>query len=173
MSTSFGYIFWGLILVILDFKINRFDLLPDVIGYVLAGIGSAALHSISPKFSLAGSLSWMLAVASLIGLVFAGGAAIAFGILVTVMNCAMIWYLMGGIIDLTQAKNRQDLAEMAHNRRVAYVATTAAITSVAVLAHGSEGLALLLALLALIAMLVILALILHLIHRVRYEIAGD
>jgi hypothetical protein len=42
MSTSFGYIFWGLILVILDFKINGFDLLPDVIGYVLVGIGSAA-----------------------------------------------------------------------------------------------------------------------------------
>jgi hypothetical protein len=115
----------------------------------------------------------MLAVAALLGLAVDGEAAIAFGILVTVMNCAMIWSLLGGVIDLTQARNRPDLAELAHHRRVAYVATMAAISLVVVLAHGSEGLALLLGLLALVAMLIILAMILHLIHRVRYEIAVD
>lgn len=173
MAKSFGFIFWGLILVVLDFKINGFDLLPDAIGYVLVGIGAATLHWLSPKFSLAGSLSLFLAISWLVGLMVAGEAATVFGILVTAINCAMIWSLLGGIIDFAKSKERYDLAEKAHHRRIGYVAVMCGVLLLGLLAGKLGGIAAMLAVVAVIAGLVIMLLILHLIHRVRYELAAS
>jgi hypothetical protein len=171
MSARLGYIFWGLIFVVVHIKINGFDLLPDIIGYALIAFGATGLVSLSPQFGLAGSLSVMLAVGWMIGLAVSGGAAVAFGLLMTAVNCGMVWSLLGGIIDFTRSKERHDLAEKAQNRRVAYVVSMGVIWLLLLVARESRSLAALAAVTALIAMLVILVLILHLVHRVRFEVA--
>ena len=47
------YIFWGYILTLLDFNINRFDILPDFIGYALIFAGVHKLSALSKHFSKA------------------------------------------------------------------------------------------------------------------------
>ena len=48
IATRFGQVFWGLLLVILDVTINRFDILPDFIGYILVAVGLGGLTGLSP-----------------------------------------------------------------------------------------------------------------------------
>jgi hypothetical protein len=52
MIKYINYIFWGLFFVILDLNINRFDILPDFIGYILAAIGAGGLINSSNQFSV-------------------------------------------------------------------------------------------------------------------------
>jgi hypothetical protein len=168
MSTNFGYIFWGLILAFLDFKINGLDLLPDVLGFGLIGLGAVGLQSLSPKFSLAGALSFFLAVSSLIGLAVSGEAAKAFSVVVTGINCAMFWSLLGGIGDYTNSTERHVLTSRAHNLRIGYVAMMCGTLLLGLTGHELGAAGALLGAAAVIAMIVVMVLILHLIHQVRY-----
>jgi len=43
-------IFWGFILIFLDFKINNFDILPDFLGLIIILIGIGKLTSLSDHF---------------------------------------------------------------------------------------------------------------------------
>ena len=172
MVDYFGYIFWGLLLAFLDFKINGFDLLPDVVGYVLVAVGAFSLGVYSPKFSLGGALSCLQAAGWLVGLAVGGEAGVPFGLLMTALNCGMIWTLLGGMIDFTTAKDRPDLAELAHNRRVLYVAITAGVWLFAAVANGSGGGPTgVIVFAGIIAMFVTFALVLRVIYRVGHEVA--
>jgi hypothetical protein len=169
MSSYFGYIFWGLLLVFLDFSINGFDLLPDVIGYVLVGYGAGGLTNQHVAFRTAASLSWLLAVGSVMAFFISERSAMQFfGWLMTGLQCAQIWTLMGGVMAVTTERNRLDLAERAASRRVAYVALSGAMILLGVFPGG--GLLAPVAIVLLVALLVVFVMILHLIHRVRYEL---
>lgn len=50
MRSSFGYIFWGLLIVMVDININGFDILPDVLGHILVATGTARLAPLSSQF---------------------------------------------------------------------------------------------------------------------------
>jgi hypothetical protein len=169
MSTYFGCIFWGLLLVVLDFSINGFDVLPDVIGYGLVGYGTARLINQCDAFRTVSALSWFLAVGSVMMLLISDrSAARFFGLAMTGFQCAMIWTLMGGVMVLATDHNRLDLAERAARRRIAYVALTAAIIFLGLIPDG--GLLAPLAIVLLVGVFIALGMILHLIHRVRYEL---
>ncbi len=45
MAKSLSLIFWGLLLVFVDLRLDAFDVLPDVVGYVLAAIGAGRLSA--------------------------------------------------------------------------------------------------------------------------------
>jgi hypothetical protein len=169
MNSYFGSIFWGLLLVFLDLSINGFDLLPDVIGYVLVGYGAGGLTNQHVAFRTAASLSWLLAVGSVIAFFISERSATQFfGWLMTGFQCALIWTLMGGVMAIASERNRLDLAERAASRRVAYVALTVTMVFLSVLPGG--GLLAPLAIVLLIATLVVFVMILHLVYRVRYEL---
>jgi hypothetical protein len=87
-----------------------------------------------------------------------------------VVNCAMIWQLLGGIGEFALSRQRQDLAERAGNRRVAYVAIMTGTSLLAFAMQGSRN-AGPLATILVIAMLILIVMILHLIHRVKVELA--
>jgi hypothetical protein len=58
MATHFTQLFWGLLLVILDFfMINGFDLLADGVGYLIVAAGCRGLSSLSSRFETAQILS--------------------------------------------------------------------------------------------------------------------
>src|SRR5215468_10329476 len=67
MFKRFGQIFWGLLLVILDFNIDHVDILPDFIGYILMAVGCGGLVTVSRRFARARVLCWILAVLAVIG----------------------------------------------------------------------------------------------------------
>lgn len=170
MATHFSQIFWGLLLVILDFSINGFDLLLDGVGYLIVAAGCHGLASVSLGFVTARALCFVLVVLWLIGFAVRGDFAWAYGLAATLVNCAMIWQLLGGIGEFALARQRPDLAERAHNRRVAYVAIMVGTSLLTLAMQGSAG-AVPLVILILVAMLVVLVMILHLVHRVKVELA--
>ena len=172
MKTRFSNIFWGLLLVFLDFSINRFDILPDGLGYLLVAIGCGGLTSLSRRFATARFLSFVLAALWLIGFIpMAGDFAIAFGMITGLIDCGMIWSLLGGIIEFATRCNRPDLASRASNRRLAFVMLVGLGMFLGLASSYTNALAFPLAIMILVAMLIVLAMVLHLIYRVRKELA--
>ena len=64
MASALNKIFWGTLLVFLDFHINHFDIFPDFLGYLFIYLGLAGLVSYSNHFSKAKSYVLLLAVVS-------------------------------------------------------------------------------------------------------------
>ncbi|QDV21638.1 hypothetical protein Pan153_63280 [Gimesia panareensis] len=171
MGTHFSQLFWGLLIVLLDFSINGFDLLPDGVGYLIMAAGCYGLASLSPRFLTAQTLCLVLAVLWLIHFAIDGTAAVFFKFLMQVVNCVMIWQLLGGIREFALSKTRQDLARRAENRRLAYVALLAVSTILAIGIQDSPEIAPV-AIVPVIALLVLIVMILHLIHRVKVELVA-
>ncbi len=170
MSTHFSQLFWGLLLVILDFSINGFDLLVDGLGYLIVAAGCGGLASLSRRFAVARVLCFVLAAMWLLGFAIPGEIGAFFGIGTTIVNCAMIWQLLGGISEFAMAQQRPDLSIRACNRRLAYVIIMAATTFLGYTMSGSGNTSEL-AIALIVSMLVLIVMILHLIHRVRVELA--
>ena len=170
MAIHFSQLFWGLLLVILDFSINGFDLLADGVGYLIVAAGCRGLSQLSTKFATARTLCFVLGVLWLLGFAVHGDLAIPIGLVTMVVNCAMIWQLLGGIGEFAMSRQRQDLADRANNRRVAYVAIIVGTSLLAFAMQGSRN-AGPLAIILVIGILVSIVMILHLIHRVKVELA--
>jgi hypothetical protein len=98
------------------------------------------------------------------------GAAI-YGAATAVVNCIMMWMLLGGIIDLATNCARIDLAQRASNRRMAYVVLNVFTVPLGFVGKGLGELAGPIIVIAVVVMLVIMVMILHLIYRVRSELA--
>ncbi len=167
MTTSISFIFWGLLLVILDFNVNQFDLLPDFIGYILVAVGAGGLISISGQFTTARNSCWALVALSIIGMVVRGPLGLFLGIIHLIVNCIMMWFLLGGFMDLSISYKRPDLAVKASNRRTIYVVLMCIATLISFLAQGSRDMAALLVVAVVVAMLVLVIMILHLIHQIK------
>ena len=171
MHARLGQIFWGLLLVILDFRVNDLDLLPDFLGYIIVAVGAAGLIEASARFRPARNLGWVLAFLSLAGLFFVRDASVVLGLITTALDCALVWCLLGGVMDISSAKGRPDLAEQASKRRVAYLALTCVMTLIGLTAGGERNAAELPIVLGIVTMLVLVVMILRLISRVRHEVA--
>ena len=127
---GFRRIFWGLLLVVVDFRLSGFDILPDFIGFAIIAVGLGLLVPLNPRFQTAKIMAMILVVLSLASLIefpATDGAQgfhpgwFAFGLLVTVLDIVMIWQLCGGIIDLAREEGLDDLATRASTRRGLYV----------------------------------------------------
>jgi len=171
IAAGFGQVFWGLLLVILDFNLNHFDVLPDFIGYILVAVGLGGLTGLSRQFATARTCAWVLVPVDIVGLLPAEELAVIVSLVNLVLNCVMMWYLLGGIMDYAVAQNRPDLAERASARRVAYVALMCVAAALGFLARGAGGAGAMLAVVIVVCGLILVIMILHLIHRVRTELA--
>ncbi len=63
--TPLGAAATGLILVLVDFRIQGFDLIPDPIGWVLAAVALCSLRPVHRGFTVAGVAAWLAVVPSL------------------------------------------------------------------------------------------------------------
>ena len=159
IAVRFGQVFWGLLLVILDLSVNGLDLLPDVIGYVLVAVGLGGLTSLSEQFATAQTYARVLVPFALLTWLPLGELGWVLRLVHLGLHCAMMWFLLGGIMDYATARNRPDLAEHASTRRLAYILLTCLVTFV-----GSAAI-------ILVCLVALLIMILHLIHRVKTELA--
>jgi hypothetical protein len=132
---GFRRIFWGLLFTVFDFHINGFDLLPDVVGFLLIALGLGLLAPQSLRFHTARIMAWFLFVlwfASLFSLVEGAneggpfGGWFYFGVVRDVIDVTMVWQLCGGIIELARERGHEDLALRANTRRALYLALTLA-----------------------------------------------
>ena len=170
MTTRFIQIFWGLLLALVDFKINQIDVLPDFLGYILVALGCRGLAEASPRFATASNLAWVMTVLALAGYAIPRDTT-GFAIVGSVMDCAMIWFLLGGVMELADFRRRPDLAQRASSRRIAYVTIGGLTTLLSLMGPRSLRGAEPLVVMIVIGMLVVLCLILHLIHRSIRELS--
>jgi hypothetical protein len=172
MFKHFGQIFWGLLLVIVDFNIDHVDILPDFIGYILMAMGCGGLVTVSRRFTTARVLCWILAVLAVIGYAPMGrDVTTAFSLTHLAVDCTMMWFLLGGVMEFAAARHRLDLSARASSRRIAYIALTGPATLIALVAQDSHN-ASVLAVMFVLCALVLVFLILRLIYQVRHELAA-
>jgi hypothetical protein len=167
MTTSIGFIFWGLLLVILDLNINQFDILPDFIGYILAAVGAGGLIGISGQFVIARNSCWALVALSILVMVVREPLGLFLGIIHLILNCVMMWFLLGGFMDLSISYKRPDLAVKASNRRNIYIVLMCIATLISFLAQEDHDIAALAIVAVVVAMLILVIMILHLIHQIK------
>jgi hypothetical protein len=167
MVKSISFIFWGLFLVILDLNINQFDLLPDFIGYILVAVGSRGLINSSNQFATSRICCWLLAALSIIDIIVKGQLLIVLGLFGLVINCIMMWFLLGGFSDIALKFNRSDLSGKALTRRIVYIALSCATMLIWLLALAFRAIAPLATVTIVIAMIVLVIMILHLIYQIK------
>jgi hypothetical protein len=174
MKTCFGFMFWGIVLVALDFKFKDFDFVRDFVGglgFALVAIGTGGLATMTGNFVAACSLGWLLVLASVAGGYLVGDAEKAFDVLMSVANCAMMWTTLAGLEDIATGRNRVDLAKRAAPLRWAYVALTAVSLVLGVTVQGSGPAVWLLTAIVVAAALVVMVLILHVVYRAWAELS--
>jgi hypothetical protein len=170
IAARFGQVFWGLLLVILDLSVNGIDLLPDFIGYALMAVGLRGLTELSTQFAIASTCAWCLVPVTLVAMLPVEQLGPCITVIHVGLDCAMMWALLGGIMDCSTTRNRLDLAERASSRRVAYVGVMCLVTVLGFVAGGIGPQAVILIGLLVVCLLVLLVMILHLIHRVKVEL---
>lgn len=62
-------VFWGLIFTAINIRIQGFDIVPDVIGYIMVIVGLGRIETYEEKFLSAKKMAYILAILSLINIV--------------------------------------------------------------------------------------------------------
>ena len=62
---GFTQLYWGFLFVMLNFRIQGFDILPDIVGYIFFAFGFAALASNSEHFKKASRLNIPMIILSI------------------------------------------------------------------------------------------------------------
>ena len=171
MRHAFGYIFWGMVVLLIHFNFDGIPILPSGLGYLLIAVGASKLADQSGKVCPACGLSVLLAVMWLVGLIISRDLEVPYYLVSGLLNVAMYWCLLGGIIDIALTHNRADLAQRAINRRIAYAIVMAIGMLMTLAAANSLGVDGSIVLVAVIAGLVVAVMIIHLVYRVRNELA--
>lgn len=138
--------FWGFLLIMIDFRVGGFDLLPDVLGWVLMYRGLTLIREESPFFQPARQVTLPLAGWSLIslyeppvepGTIGTGGVFGAWGILLGLVYLAVtIWTMFQvfkGLADMADRQGVDDLKDEIHTRGLQFVALQVAVIGAFVL----------------------------------------
>lgn len=165
-SRHVSTLFWGLVLTVFNLDIMEIPLLPDGAGYLLLAIGCHSLVSASPRFSMARNLAAVLVGLWITIALFRPYLPAIVLTLDTLLQCAMIWFLLGGVRDVAKHSRHADLAAKAQQRRVVYVLATLAAVVLVGIAPVSETAAASLVGLGLVSFALFL-MILHVLYRVR------
>ena len=171
ISKSFNFIFWGLLLATVHFTINKVQIPPAFIGYILIAIGCNGLVEVSSCFSTASILCWILVVLNIARYLLQGITGVVFDFVGLLAVCAMMWFLLEGVMELATARQREDLCEIASNRRIALISLMI-IASLMLccfeLFH--EEIFAIMSIVFSLCILVPFFMILHLIHRAKHEL---
>lgn len=119
---GFINIFWGL-LFFFDFRINNFDILPDVIGFILIFAGLNKLKELNENFKKAYNITIPLMIISLIYFIPTepNGFMILINIIGIVLRILLIYYICFGISELSNMSENLSLSEKAMKRYKAYL----------------------------------------------------
>jgi hypothetical protein len=132
-KTGFNTLFWGFFFELLDFRINGFDILPDVIGYLLFLVGLISLSSYSVYFSKAKNYSIVMLALSIIGL-FKGtavgigvsnemtlGVTLLLSIVILIIYLLLLYNIFMGIKDLATVQRIGEIYDEADKRWIQFI----------------------------------------------------
>lgn len=142
MTTAFSQLFWGFLFTMLDFRINRFDILPDIVGLLLIVLACNELRRYQARFNVAFAIAIPLLVLSLIELLRIGSidvsfvgtrpvdpigsviaASVIFALIVFVLDLVMVFHVCAGVWEMAGQRGLNELAREARSRWSLYLAT--------------------------------------------------
>lgn len=125
---AFDKFYLGFLFILIDFKIQGFDILPDIIGYILFAVGFSMLIPYSEYFRKASYANIPMIIISVFSIYEkpAQGSGINFGplgllgipiaIATFVISLLVVYYLFMGIIEMAQSKGLGAIADEAYTR---------------------------------------------------------
>ncbi len=140
-------VFWGFVLVVFDFRVCGWNLLPDFVGFVLIAVGLGDLEGVHRNFGKAQGWALALVVLALpdvveLGVpVQPGNPTILVNVLwplVLLMNggrVIMTWFILKGVVDLAQKAGLLFFAQETSNILSFYVGVEVFGLAFAVIFH--------------------------------------
>lgn len=133
-SVGFSKFYWGFLFTMIDFKIQGFDVLPDIVGYIFFAAGFSILANQSEHFSKAAKLNIPMIILSIFSIyekpVQGGGInlgslgllSIPLAIVATILGLLVIFNLFMGIKEMSRLNGRLDIYDEADKRWGQFVA---------------------------------------------------
>lgn len=125
---AFNKFYWGFLFIMIDFRLQGFDILPDIVGYLFFAAGFSILASNSEYFKKAGRQNIgmiLLSVFSIyeppaqgegIQLGQLGVFGILIGILSIIFSLLVVYNLFMGIKEMSLGSGRTDIYDEADNK---------------------------------------------------------
>ncbi len=119
MARGFTLIFWGLILIFIEFRIDRFEIAPDFIGYALIALGGHSLWQYTHEFRIVRNLAAPLILISLPA--FGQPVPLPQVLMIphAVLTFLLVWFLLKAVIVFCEERGRTDFAD--HTRLYRWV----------------------------------------------------
>jgi len=127
-NNGFRSFYWGFLFVLIDFRIGGFDVLPDIVGYIMFASGFAALIRTSDYFRKGRSLNMAMIVLAIFSIyqppAHGGGitvspfgpAGLLIGLAALLISLFVVHDLFMGTAEVATAAGRIDLAKEARLR---------------------------------------------------------
>lgn len=116
MQTALRLIFWGLVLLLIDVKLDNVDILNDIAGYLVIFAGLRELARVDVAFEYAKPFAAGGAVAAAV-ITFAGPSNWATDAISALIDGLLVWTICTGIIRIALPAGHAMLAEAARVRR--------------------------------------------------------
>ncbi len=124
-SKYFGYIYWGFFFIMLSFRIQGFDIFPDLVGYILFFLAFSGLKEYSSYFNKANICNIPMIFLSLFNLYQQRGTVLAgrinlgvygiwsipLAIATAALGILTVYYLLKGISEMALIRGRHDIVE--------------------------------------------------------------
>lgn len=143
MPQVLNKIFWGLLLVVLDFNIIYIDILPDFIGYFIIASALSDLQELSTHFYKAKVFGIILAVLSIPAIFkmeinLLDGFQVTpmtlilllFSTILSLLHIAFVFYLLNGFAELAMNNGLPFLVSKSKNLLKSYVIISLAATAI-------------------------------------------
>ncbi len=129
---GFSNIYWGFLFIMVDLRIQGFDILPDTIGYILFAIGLGMLIPASDYFSKARTFNFPMIILSVFTIyespVHGGGVqfsinpfAMLLAVASIILSLFIVYNLFLGIKDMAEQLNQMDIQAVAEQRWKQYL----------------------------------------------------
>jgi hypothetical protein len=132
-ESGFRNLYWGFLFIMVDFRIQGVDILPDIIGFILFAMGFGVLAANSIHFSKAASYNLPMIFLSVFAIyerpAQGGGVQLGlfgpFGILIglasIILSLFVVYHLFMGIKDMAVQRQQMDLQAEAEERWSQYL----------------------------------------------------
>lgn len=136
MANSFNKLFWGFLIVILDFRINTFDIIIDTVGYFIVVSALSALSSHSKSFEKAKHIAIVLALLSIPTIIELGTTinldqgfvptsmligTLLYGTILGLLHLIVAYEIFSGMLDLSRQLNFEKLSKRVKNKSRFYI----------------------------------------------------
>lgn len=117
---GFHKFFWGFLFIMIDFRLQGFDILPDVIGFILFAIGFQTLAEHSDYFVKGKTFNLIMLVVSVFGIyerpaqgggVHINPLGIVLGLVSLVLLLTVVYHLLMGAKEMAARRQRSDLEQ--------------------------------------------------------------